>query len=178
MEDLCIEKPAQDSCTIIGVRFNAGDPVDSVLAETFHELKKRGLRVAGLIQTRGAKTGDCACQEMHLRDLATGGVVRISENRGPESRGCHLDWQAMTALAQSLERTLSSDIDVLIVNRFGRSESEGGGFRGAIEKAVTLGIRVIVAYKPEYAPNWLAFHGGMATDCAPDKSMIIKLFDD
>ena len=165
----------QPKPALISVGFAPGTDIDVILAALGENLSERGLNVAGLIQKRGVAKPDCACREMHLCDLASGESHLISEARGPEAGGCHLDWQALTNLAQVLENDLSETTDVLIINRFGRSESEGRGFRGAIEKAMMLGIQVVVACRAEYAGQWYAFHGGMATECSPDVASLMEM---
>ncbi len=167
--------PEIQAIPLVGVRFESGQAVDEVLARAAEELTRRGFRVAGLVQENRQRTGDCACREMRLRDLASGRLTQISEDRGAQARGCHLDWQALTELAVKLERELSDETDVLIVNRFGRSESEGQGFRGAIEKALSLGVQVIVAYRDGYADPWEAFHGGLATPCGATVEEIVGI---
>jgi len=164
----------QPGPALISIGFGPGTDIDAILAALGENLSERGLNVAGLIQKRGAPKPDCACREMHLRDLASGKSYLISESRGPAASGCHLDWQALTNLAQAMEKDLSEATDVLIINRFGRSESEGRGFRGAIEKAMMLGIQVVVACRDEYAPQWRAFHGGLATECSPDVLSLLE----
>lgn len=165
----------QDDCLLVGVCFEAGSGIDQVLGCAADELARRGSRVAGLVQVRGETTGGCDCREMRLRDLATGKMHLISEKRGPEARGCHLDRQALAGAAQSLEQSLSEDTDVLFINRFGQSESEGRGLRPVIERAMMLGISVIVAYRAEYEKDWAAFHGGMAVGCPPHAKDILSL---
>lgn len=170
-------KTAHEAQVLVGVRFDQGDPIDETLAQVARELSGRGHRVAGLLQTRGKVTSDCACAEMRLHDLATGNETLISEKRGPAARGCHLDWQAMSGLSNALEESLTADTDVLIINRFGRSESEGMGFRRAIEKAIMLGVRVIVGYRLEYEEHWDDFHGGLAMNCPAAVQDIVALSD-
>ncbi|MCP5037193.1 MAG: DUF2478 domain-containing protein [Rhodobacteraceae bacterium] len=158
---------------LIGVLFDKGDPIDLLLEDVASSLTASGLAVAGLIQTRRELIGDCSCADMRLRDLATGQEMVISDYRGAESEGCHLDWQAITIAADRLERSLNGGIDVLIINRFGESESEGKGFRSTIEKAVGLGIQVVVAYRSDFAGNWEQFHGGLGDSFGLDAAAIV-----
>jgi uncharacterized protein DUF2478 len=155
---------------LVALRFTAGEAVDAALGRFADALRARGQRVAGHLQVRGSDlTGDCNCRDMHLRNLANGELVRISEDRGPESRGCHLDWQALTDLASALEASLTPGPDapdVLIINRYGRSEAEGKGLRGAIEKGLEAGVQVFVAVREGYADSWAEFHAGFAVEAA------------
>ncbi len=153
---------------LIGVQFEDGMNIDGMLSSLADILAKDGKRVSGLIQIRGQAEDNCKCREMHLRDLMTGEQHLISEKRGPEAQGCHLDWQAMANLAEILEKQISYATDLLIVNRFGRAESEGRGFRSAIENAMSLGIPAIIALREQYRPEWEAFHGGLAETCRPN----------
>lgn len=114
------------------------------------------------MQIKGAAQGACRCRELYLVDLAAGTKTGISENRGPQTQGCHLDRAALTRVAQNTEACLEAGADILIVNRFGRAEAEAKGLRGAIEKALGLDIPVIVGVRPDYKEAWQAFHGGLA----------------
>ena len=59
---------------------------------------------------------------------------------------------------------MQNDIDLMILNRFGRCESEGGGLRPAIEKAVLKNIPVLIAVRPKYRAQWDAFVGDFPRD--------------
>jgi nucleoside-triphosphatase THEP1 len=159
--------PESDSLRLLGVCFAPGTPVDETLSDVAERLRAKGLTIAGHVQVRGKDPGDCGCNNMQLRDLATGKYLKISESLGPGSSGCQLDPQALIGAAQALEAALSEATDVLIINRFGRSEAEGRGLRAAIEKAMFLGVSVIIAYREDYADAWEAFHGGLAVACDP-----------
>jgi nucleoside-triphosphatase THEP1 len=160
---------------LIGVNFERGTEIDDILRKVAENLRAKGLSVAGLLQLRGDGSSDCDCRMMCLEDLSTGIKHPISESRGPEAQGCHLDRQALVVLAQQVEQNLSGDTDILIINRFGQAESEGRGFRGAIEKALTLGVQVIIAYRAEYLREWQEFEGGLATQAVAEVDTILSL---
>ena len=52
---------------------------------------------------------------------------------------------------------LEAGTDLLIVNRFGKREAEGRGFRAVIEQAVTSGVPVLVAVSAANLDSWNAF---------------------
>jgi len=159
--------------TLIGVFFGRGVAIDEVLAEVAASLKARGIPVSGLVQVAGDPLGDCDCRQMRLRDLATGVAHAITEDRGPLATGCHLDRRALAHLAHKLEASLGPETGVLILNRFGQAESEGRGFRGPIERAMALGVPVIIAVRDEFEQEWAAFEGGFATNVKADADAII-----
>jgi len=170
--DVFAEIPA-----LIGVSFGEGQDIDGIFSSVAERLRARGMNVAGLIQIRGEPDEDCACRDMYLRDLASGELHRISEERGPEAKGCHLDWEALTTLAQATTAKLSAETSLLFINRFGRSESEGRGMRSVIEKAMMLGVPVVVACRDQYAAGWETFHGGLALDCPADENALVELVE-
>jgi uncharacterized protein DUF2478 len=170
-------KDTQPDPKLVGVYFKRGVAVDDILSEVATRLKTRDVAVSGLVQVPGDPAGDCDCRQMRLRDLATGVAHAITENRGSLAVGCHLDRHALAGLAHGLEASLGPDTGVLILNRFGQAESEGRGFRGAIEAAMALGIPVIIAYRDEFEQEWVKFEGGLATNLPADADMIIAGLD-
>lgn len=144
------------------VRLGQNGVDDKSLLALAAQLRGQGRRVLGHVQIKGEALGECRCREMHLIDLASGERIRISENRGAQARGCHLDWSALMQIAGQLEADLLSCPDILIINRFGRAEAEGKGMRGAIETALSLDIPVIIGVRRDYAEVWDAFHAGLA----------------
>jgi uncharacterized protein DUF2478 len=166
-------KDTQPDPTLVGVYFERGVAVDDILSEVAARLKTQGVAVSGLVQVPGDPDGDCDCRQMRLRDLATGVAHAITENRGSLAEGCHLDRRALADLAHRLEASLGPDSGVLILNRFGQAESEGRGFRGAIEAAMALGIPVIIAYRDEFEQEWAEFEGGFATNVSADADAIM-----
>ncbi len=173
----CDAAPLAGTAPILSVEFDSGCDVDAVLGQVAEALSARGRRVAGLVQLRG-QGGGCTCRDLDLRDLKTGRCHRISEDRGALAEGCRLDWQAIVQLGADLERGLDGETDVLIVNRFGRAECDGRGFRGAIGRAIELGIPVVVAVRRKYLGPWRAFHGGLARPVRPAAAEILGLLAD
>lgn len=52
---------------------------------------------------------------------------------------------------------------MLIVNRFGRRETENGGLRDEIASAVVARIPVVIGVGDGYAADWERFLGGSGT---------------
>ena len=85
-----------------------------------------GARVAGLVQER-ADDDLCDRHDVQVRDLLSGETLPIMQDLGPEATGCAVDPAAIAEAARLLARALATNPDLLVVNRFGRLESEGGG---------------------------------------------------
>ena len=99
---------------------------DLVLDRLAADLAARGVRCCGTVQINTARADPGLC-DMDVRVLPEGPVLRISQDLGPEARGCRLDPAALeTAVGLVLAR-LASGADLLIVNKFG-SAAVGGSF--------------------------------------------------
>lgn len=133
---------------------------DAALAEAAIRLRAAGLKVAGAIQKSIDRADRCAC-DVALEDLSSGRLIPISEDRGPLARGCRLDSLALEEVVGLSEAAVEQGADILIVNRFGKREAEGHGFRQAIEGAVARGIPVVVAVNRESTSGWSAFVGDL-----------------
>lgn len=145
--------------------------VDLVLQDLAIKLATRGLKCCGTVQinTECADAGPC---DMDVRVLPDGPVLRISQNLGPSARGCRLDPDALeTAVGQVADR-LSSGADILIVNKFGKHEADGRGFRDVIAQALAMGVPVLVGANALNRQAFETFADGTATELTPDPATL------
>lgn len=129
------------------------------------------LKLCGTVQTNIERADRRKC-DMDLRLLATGEVLRISEDRGALARGCTLDTQVLTEAVAKSEATLSA-ADLLIVNKFGKIEAEGHGFAPLIGEALCMGIPVLVGVNALNLPAFKLFAGDIAQQLSPNAQYVI-----
>lgn len=135
-----------------------GDDIDRLLEQVARELKSRSYRLAGTVQCNApGQAGPCS--DMVLEDLMTGRRVLVSEERGPLAKGCRLDSGALEAVAGLVRASIGPGIDVVIVNKFSKSEAEGAGLRQVIEAAVVAGLPVVVGINASSRVAWDDFAG-------------------
>jgi hypothetical protein len=134
---------------------------------------RRGLRLCGTIQVNTDRGGGRAC-DMDLMVLPEGPHLRISQDRGPLARGCRLDAGSLEAAVARVSATLDRGADLMVINKFGRHEAEGRGFRSVIAEALARGVPVLVGLNPLNREAFDAFAGGMATDLPPDAGRILE----
>lgn len=146
---------------------------DAVLTSVARVLAGAEYRLAGAVQHNPSRPDRCRC-DMVLEDLATGELIAISEDRGPEARGCRLNPAALEQLVGAAAASLERGADLLIVNRFGKREAEGRGFRAVIETAVTSGVPILVAVSAANLDLWQAFTGGLDDRLQPDLASVIR----
>lgn len=141
---------------------------DLVLQGLATELALRGLRCCGTVQinTERADAGPC---DMDVRVLPDGPILRISQDLGPSARGCRLDAAALETAVGLVAARLSSGADLLIVNKFGKHEAEGRGFREVIAQAVAMDVPVLVGLNALNREAFEAFADGLAIPVPPER---------
>lgn len=162
---------------LAAIRFETGD-IDGLLANIAATLLNDGHRVRGVLQSRGEMHGDCHCADMDLHAIGEARTFRISQPLGNGSHGCRLHPGALAECAAYLENEMDRGTDLLILNRFGRGESEGRGFRDLIGQAMMRGVPVLTAVRPTYEDEWRAFGEGLSCDLPMERSTVLNWFED
>jgi hypothetical protein len=163
--------PGDTLSKIAFVRFIRGAGIDRVLGDAAADLKSAGILVGGAVQDEERQADGC-CGPMMLGDLQGGAARLISQSLGLGAKGCRLDTQALAAAAAHLLAVVDAGVDVLVINRFGKSEADGGGLRAVIERAVERDIPVVLAVREDFLPAWSAFHGGMAVELSANAGAV------
>jgi len=150
---------------------------DLVLQRLATELTARGVRCCGTVQINSERvdTGPC---DMDVRVLPDGAVLRISQDLGPQARGCRLDPAALETAVGLVAAKLSSGADLLIINKFGKHESEGRGFRDVIAEALAMEIPVLVGLNALNRQAFELFAGGLAVQLPPQTNALVAWLDE
>ena len=148
---------------ITAILYSEGRDVDRVMARLACRLQASDVRLAGFIQYNLPHAGRRRC-DMALRELSSGEIIGISQDRGPEARGCHLDVSELLRGMQLGRQALAQQPDLLLLNKFGKAEGEGGGFRPLIAEAIELGVPVLIAVPWRNIDSWRIFSGDLSTE--------------
>ncbi|MCB1405981.1 MAG: DUF2478 domain-containing protein [Rhodobacteraceae bacterium] len=140
---------------------------DLLLQRLVQSLEGKGLRATGTVQINTDRADEGPC-DMDVLVLPDGPSLRISQSLGRNSRGCRLDPAALETAVGLVEVRLRDGVDFLVVNKFGKHEAEGRGFRPVIAEAVALGIPVLVGLNALNRQAFLDFTDGLAVEVAPD----------
>lgn len=162
---------------LAAVHFEDGQDIDELLAAFVQKLLDRGLEVRGVLQTRVFAGAECHCADMDLHAIGSDVVFRISQSLGNGARGCRLHSGALADCSSFLDRQLQDCPQLLVLNRFGKGESEGGGFRDLIFKALSMGIPVLIAVRPTYREAWNQFSGNLGLVLPFDFSATVEWFN-
>lgn len=155
------------------IRVERHHSVDDILEGAARALQADGLSVAGFLQRESAGDGEC-CNRIDLEDIASGERHIISQALGSGARGCRLDPQALAGVAGPLLASLDRQPDLLILNRFGKGESEGQGLRAVIEEACARGIPLLTVVRENYVEAWQAFAGELGVVLPPNQASAIE----
>lgn len=148
---------------ITAIVYSDGPQFEAFLQEFTTAMASQDLQLAGLVQRSEPKPGRVKC-EMYLRDLATGELHGISDDRGPHARGCVLNTDRLLRACTAAEVRLSSQTDLLILCKFGKTEVDGGGFRGLIAKALELSVPVLIGVPLINLSPFREFSAGLAQE--------------
>jgi nucleoside-triphosphatase THEP1 len=160
-------KNSVETSRLAAIIFDRDDPIDDVMRAFVETLRASGAKVAGLVQEPGEEERD-----LQVRDLTTGERLAIMQDLGAESSGCAVDPAAIAVAARMIERARGEKPDLLVVNRFGRLESEGAGMIAEIGAAVAEGEAVLIAVPLRYRDAWNAFAAGLDAQVAAERAAL------
>lgn len=145
---------------------------DLLLSGLADTLALQGYTTCGTVQINTDRpSGPC---DMDVRVLPDGPRLRISQNLGQASKGCRLDPAALETAVGLAEMRLGPDVDLVIVNKFGKHEAEGRGFRTIIADALGLGIPVLVGVNALNLSAFREFAGPEAFQVVPTHDALLE----
>ena len=150
--------------------------LDLLLADFAETLKARGVRTCGIVQINTENGTEHRC-DMDVKILPDGPKLRISQYLGKQAKGCRLNPEALETAAAKVSQTMESDFDIFILNKFGKQEADGRGFRHMIGEALEKGAAVLVGTNPMNEQKLVEFSGGIATSVAPTPEALLAWFE-
>ena len=149
---------------------------DLLLQQVAEILQTLGRRPCGLVQinTDNPRGGRC---DMDVRVLPQGTTLRISQSLGRGARGCRLDADALETAVTLVDAALENGADCLIINKFGKQEANGRGFRNTIAEALVRELPVLVGLNGLNLEAFQTFAGDMAEQLPSDPTRVVEWFD-
>ena len=145
---------------------------DLLLFRIAEILGSKGYTTCGTVQINTERGGG-PC-DMDVKVLPQGPTLRISQDLGPASKGCRLDPDSLETAVGLVTSQLAIGADVLIINKFGKHEAEGRGFRSAIADAISKNTPVLVGINALNADAFREFVGPEAIQLEPFESTILE----
>lgn len=149
---------------------------DAVLTQVATALTGRKT-LCGVVQINTEYDPDRPCH-MDLAVLGTPTIIRISQFLGRGSQGCRLNSTSLEEAVGQVSATLNrTRPDLLIINKFGKREGEGHGFRPLIGQSLAMGVPVLTAVSAVNIAQFMAFSGDMAQPLPPHPDAILRWLD-
>ncbi len=149
---------------------------DRLLSAVAERLLASGAKLSGVVQTNTECVDSSKC-DMDVRVLPEGETIRISQSLGTQSRGCRLDPAALEQAVGYVTSSLADAPQLLIINKFGKHEADGRGFRPVIAEALAQDIPVLVGVNGLNSEKFQEFTGGDAEQLDSDLSAIVAWFE-
>lgn len=146
---------------------------DLLLFRVAQKLINQGLKIRGTVQINTEREPEHPC-DMDIQVLPNDSIIRISQSLGAGSRGCRLDPDALEKAVALVETGLTANTDILIINKFGKHEAEGRGFRNIIATALSENIPVLVGLNSLNLCAFKNFTGGIEIELQPEEDTIHK----
>lgn len=161
-----------DVQTLGAIIYRDGQGVDPVIAGVVQVLRAEGVALCGVLQHEVANPGNC-CASMYLENISNGTQLRLSQELGSGSQGCRLNPHTLAESSGQLLQEMDGRPDLLVLNRFGKGEAEGHGFRAVLEKAHQLQIPVLIGVKETYRSAWDDFAGDFSRALKVDSRSVV-----
>jgi len=160
---------------LAAIRYDRDFDINGTLRQVVKRLQETGVIIGGVLQEAGFCPDECCAQL--IVDIRTGRAERITQDRGRESRGCKLDPRGLAAISYCVADAIAASVDLVIINKFGRAESEGDGLLSCIEDAVSAGIPLLTTVREPYVAARNLYNGGLAVELPPRADTIIEWYD-
>jgi hypothetical protein len=151
-----------ESIPAAAIVFTEHERPDGLLAAWVADLQARGRHVRGLLQL-----ADTPQAKPALVDVATGMRYPLFQNLGAASGACSVDTASIADASAVLRQALTSPTDLVVINRFGPLECEGGGFAAEMLALMSEGVPLLTAVAARNLDAWRAFTGGSAAELPP-----------
>jgi nucleoside-triphosphatase THEP1 len=156
-------------CDLAAVVYGADDDPDRLISGFAADLRRSGGRPVGLVQlgrscrAENPRLGVVMLPEGEVVRLASQDLVSqdFASQAAAHMAGCRLDPDRLASLAVRLAAAIDAGADLVIINRFGRSEAEGKGLIDLIPQALEADIPVLIAVPEQRFPAWIRFSEGM-----------------
>lgn len=146
--------------TVAGSRIAVVTGIDSAAAQALFataiaQWRKAGVTVAAVLAETLSAT-ESVCSADFLRDVGSGVAYSIHLEKPPRDTSCHLDARGVEAACAALLPQFDH-CDLVVLSKFGKLESTGGGLFPAFAAARAAGLPVLTTVSAKHEQAWRAF---------------------
>ena len=141
---------SHDLAPVLGaIHYERDFDINGTLRTVIKNLEVKGVKVGGVLQESEFRPNGC-CAQLNIVDIRTGKTERVTQDRGRESRGCKLDPRGLAAISHCITDAIDVGVDLVIINKYGRAESEGDGLLSCIADALLAGVPMLTTVRDPY----------------------------
>lgn len=163
----------QHEPSLVAIVYANDEYPDAIFKWIVSECRSRNLVLSGILQHPACEGSDRRCDVL-LEDLASGYRTPLFDDRGAGARGCRLDVAALIDASMKVERSLDNGPALLVLNKFGKVEADGGGMCGLMAKALERGIPAIIGVPARNLDAWRNFSGEFSAELSENADEIRK----
>lgn len=163
----------QHEPSLVAIVYANDEYPDAIFKWIVSECRSRNLVLSGVLQHPACEGSDRRCDVL-LEDLASGYRTPLFDDRGAGARGCRLDVAALIDASMKVERSLDNGPALLVLNKFGKVEADGGGMCGLMAKALERGIPAIIGVPARNLDAWRNFAGEFSAELSENADEIRK----
>jgi len=149
---------------IAGILYERGAPIRDVMKAFVAALKADGINVHGILQEvpKELDPANAGCG-VDAIDIKTGDHVALVRPTQYEldNKICSLDLSRLAEASMSLRRALDEHADIVVVEKFGKHEKDGGGLSDELLAVMAEGIPTVVTVPKVEEESWGRFCGGL-----------------
>lgn len=161
---------------IAGVVYPRGAPIRQVMRAFVDDLKSQGVNVHGILQDipKELDPANAGCG-VDAIDINTGEHVALVRPTQYEldNKICSLDLGQLAEASMILRRALDNHADIVVVEKFGKHEKDGGGLSDDLMAVISEGIPTVVTVPQEELGSWKRFTGDMGDLLECDHEQIL-----
>lgn len=148
---------------------------NALLDDLANTLIEKGFMIHGTVQKPSASASGHPC-DGDIFVLPDGPKLSIAQNLGHGSRGCRIDPDALEKAVALCEARVGGQTSLLLINKFGKQECEGRGFRNLIADALAQNVPVLVGVNKLSIEDFLTFSAGAAQQLPATEAALLEWF--
>lgn len=163
---------------IAAIRYARGEAVRPVLDAFVARLQSQGVNVHGLFQEvlwgeDGERQGTDAI------DIRTQSRIPLKRPSPFErnNRVCSLSLAKLAEATMVLRRALDEHADIAVVERFGKTERDGGGLADDLLALMASGTPVVITVPEAELEAWHRFSGGLGEVLSCELDTLVKWWE-
>jgi len=151
-----------DPC-IAAVCYRSGPTTKGILKSFVQQMLNQGVDVQGLLQ-ENLLNDDGSRWGVDAVDIKTNAHIPLMRPTQFErdNKRCSLNLAQLTEATEVLRRALESSAELCVVERFSKTESDGGGLADDLMALMASGIPTVISVHEDEYEAWLHYSGGLA----------------